>query len=39
MKTGFSESSPLEILKHLAALNRQHWEEEEKAGLHKKGKK
>ena len=34
-----SESARIEILKRLSALNRQRWEEEEKAGLHKKGKK
>lgn len=31
-----SEPARIEILKRLAALNRQRWEEEEKAGLHKK---
>ena len=34
-----SESARIEILKCLSALNRQRWEAEEKAGLHKKGKK
>ena len=34
-----SEPARIEILKRLSALNRQRWEEEEKAGLHKKGKK
>jgi hypothetical protein len=35
-----SELARIEILKRLSALNRQRWEEEEKAGLHKKkGKK
>ena len=34
-----SEPARIEILKRLAALNRQRWEEEEKAGLHKKGRK
>ena len=34
-----SEPARIEILKRLAALNRQRWEEEEKAGLHKKGKR
>lgn len=34
-----SEPARIEILKRLAALNRQRWEEEEAAGLHKKGKK
>lgn len=34
-----SEPARIEILKLLAALNRQRWEEEEAAGLHKKGKK
>ena len=34
-----SESARIEVLKRLAALNRQRWEEEEAAGLHKKGKK
>ena len=33
-----SEPARLEILKRLAALNRERWEEEEAAGLHKKGK-
>ena len=33
-----SEPARIEILKRLSALNRQRWEEEEKAGLHKKGK-
>ncbi len=28
-----------EIFKRLSALNRQRWEEEEAAGLHKKGKR
>ena len=32
-----SESARIEILKRLSALNRQRWEEEEAAGLHKKG--
>lgn len=34
-----SEPARIEILKRLAALNRQRWEEEEVAGLHKKGRK
>ena len=34
-----SEPARIEILKRLAALNRQRWEEEEAKGLHKKGKK
>lgn len=34
-----SEPARIEILKRLAAFNRQRWEEEEAAGLHKKGKK
>ena len=34
-----SEPARIEILKRLAALNRQRWEEEEAQGLHKKGKK
>ena len=34
-----SEPARIEILKRLSALNHQRWEEEEKAGLHKKGKK
>ena len=34
-----SEPARIEILKRLSALNRQRWEEEEKAGLHKKGMK
>ena len=34
-----SEPARIEILKRLAALNRQRWEEEEAAGLHKKGRK
>ena len=34
-----SEPARIEILKRLSALNRQRWEEEEVAGLHKKGKK
>ena len=34
-----SEPARIEILKRLSALNRQRWEEEEAAGLHKKGKK
>lgn len=34
-----SEPARIEILKRLATLNRQRWEEEEAAGLHKKGKK
>ena len=35
-----SESARIEILKRLAKLNKERWEEEEKAGLHKKkGKK
>lgn len=33
-----SEPARIEILKRLSALNRQRWEEEEAAGLHKKGK-
>lgn len=33
-----SEPARLEILKRLAALNRERWESEEAAGLHKKGK-
>jgi hypothetical protein len=33
------ELARIEILKRLFALNRQRWEEEEEAGLHKKGKK
>ena len=34
-----SEPARIEILKRLSALNRQRWEEEEAAGLHRKGKK
>ncbi len=34
-----SEPARIEILKRLAALNRQRWEEEESKGLHKKAKK
>jgi hypothetical protein len=34
-----SEPARIEILKRLSALNRQRWEEEEAAGLHKKVKK
>lgn len=34
-----SEPARIEILKRLAALNRQRWEEEEAKGLHKKSKK
>lgn len=34
-----SEPARIEILKRLAALNRQRWEEEEAQGLHKKGRK
>ena len=34
-----SEPARIEILKCLSALNRQRWEEEEAAGLHKKGRK
>lgn len=34
-----SEPARLEILSRLSTLNRLRWEEEEKAGLHKKGKK
>ena len=34
-----SEPARIEILKRLSALNRQRWEEEEIAGLHKKGRK
>lgn len=34
-----SEPARIEILKRLAKLNKERWEEEEKAGLHKKGKK
>ena len=34
-----SDPARIEILKRLSALNRQRWEEEEAAGLHKKGKK
>ena len=34
-----SEPARLEILSRLSALNRLRWEEEENAGLHKKGKK
>ncbi len=34
-----SEPARIEILKRLSALNRQRWEEEEAAGLHKKGKR
>ena len=34
-----SESARIEVLKRLAKLNKERWEEEEKAGLHKKGKK
>lgn len=33
------EPARLEILSRLSSLNRLRWEEEEKAGLHKKGKK
>lgn len=29
----------IEVLKRLAKLNKERWEEEERAGLHKKGKK
>ena len=34
-----SESARIEVLKRLAKLNKERWEEEEAAGLHKKGKK
>ena len=34
-----SEPARIEILKRLAKLNKERWEEEEAAGLHKKGKK
>lgn len=34
-----SESARIEVLKRLAKLNKERWEEEERAGLHKKGKK
>lgn len=33
------EPARIEILSRLSALNHLRWEEEEKAGLHKKGKK
>lgn len=33
------EPARIKILKRLSALNRQRWEEEEAAGMHKKGKK
>lgn len=39
VRYSISEPARIEILKRLAALNRQRWEEEEAAGLHKKGKK
>ena len=38
MKTKLSGFSPLKILKRLAALNCQSWEEKEAWGLHKKVK-
>lgn len=34
-----SESARIEVLKRLAKLNKERWEEEEAAGLHKKGKR
>ena len=34
-----SEEARIEVLKRLAKLNKERWEEEERAGLHKKGKK
>ena len=34
-----SESACIEVLKRLAKLNKERWEEEEAAGLHKKGRK
>lgn len=34
-----SESARIEVLKRLAKLNNERWEEEEATGLHKKGKK
>jgi len=34
-----SEPARIEVLKRLAKLNKERWEEEEAAGLHKKGKK
>ena len=34
-----SEPARIEVLKRLAKLNKERWEEEERAGLHKKGKK
>ena len=34
-----SEEARIEVLKRLAKLNKERWEEEEAAGLHKKGKK
>ena len=34
-----SESARIEVLKRLAKLNKERWEEEEAAGLHKRGKK
>lgn len=34
-----SEEARIEILKRLAKLNKERWEEEEAAGLHKKGRK
>lgn len=33
-----SESARIEVLKRLAKLNNERWEEEEATGLHKKGK-
>lgn len=35
----FCNPARLEILSRLSTLNRHRWEEEEKSGLHKKGKK
>ena len=32
-------SARIEVLKRLAKLNKERWEEEEAAGLHKKGRK
>ena len=34
-----SKPARIEVLKRLAKLNKERWEEEEAAGLHKKGKK
>ena len=36
VRYSISEPARIEILKRLAKLNKERWEEEEKAGLHKK---